>query len=150
MPKGFQGKKKLLILGWMVLNRGNNNLNTSSKEALFQFYLMAWCIHNFFSYNCKNKIVYSISVNSFCGKFSFWKVNMWKFSYSFRILAIFYFTNLIVADGKYWRGETIEGRKLLAKIRYTSCHQEALFQFSLTGWRIYNFIFMITYKIIAH
>ena len=36
----------------------------------------------------------------------FWKYKMWKFSYSFRIVAIFYFINWIVA------AETIKGRKL--------------------------------------
>ena len=41
----------------------------------------------------------------------FWKWKMWKFSYSFRIMAIFYFINWIVA------AETIEGGKLFAEIR---------------------------------
>ena len=36
----------------------------------------------------------------------FWKCKIWKFSYSFRIMAIFYFINWIVA------AETIKGEKL--------------------------------------
>ena len=43
----------------------------------------------------------------------FWKWKMWKFSYSFCIMAIFYFINWIVAE------ETIEGGKLFTEIRYT-------------------------------
>ena len=48
---------------------------------------------------------------------------MWKFSHSFRIMAIFYFINWIIAaetiEGeKLLKGETIEGRKLFAEIRY--------------------------------
>ena len=50
LPRGFQGKNKLLILGCLgqiALNTGNSNWNTSGKEALFQFSLMVWRIHSF-------------------------------------------------------------------------------------------------------
>ena len=45
---------------------------------------------------------------------TFWKWKIWKFIHSFRIMAIFYFINLIVATetiewGNYWREETIRG-----------------------------------------
>jgi hypothetical protein len=43
LPRGFQGKNKLLILGCLgqiALNTGNSNWNTSGKEALFQFSLI--------------------------------------------------------------------------------------------------------------
>ena len=43
----------------------------------------------------------------------FWKWKMWKFSYSFRIMAIFYFINWIVAT------ETIEGGKLFKGGNYS-------------------------------
>ena len=48
----------------------------------------------------------------------FWKWKMWKFSYSFRIMAIFLLHKLNNCRSNYWRGETIEGRKLFAEIRY--------------------------------
>ena len=40
LPEGFQGKKKPTGL-MNCLNTGNIDLNTSSKETLFQFSLMA-------------------------------------------------------------------------------------------------------------
>ena len=43
----------------------------------------------------------------------FWKWNMWKFSYSFRIMTIFYFINWIVA------AEIIEGGKLFKGGNYS-------------------------------
>ena len=50
---------------------------------------------------------YRISENSFCRHHTFWKWKVWKFSYSFRTVAIFYFINWIVVVA-----ETIEGGKL--------------------------------------
>ena len=43
----------------------------------------------------------------------FWKCKIWKFSYSFRIMAIFYFINWIVAS------ETIKGGKLFKGENYS-------------------------------
>ena len=48
----------------------------------------------------------------------FWKWNMWKLSYRFRIITILYFINWIVAAETIQGGETIQGRKLFAEIRY--------------------------------
>ena len=39
---------------------------------------------------------------------------MWKFSYSFRIMAFFLLHKLNSWCGNYWRGETIQVRKLFA------------------------------------
>ena len=53
----------------------------------------------------------------------FWKWKMWKFSYSFRFMAFFYFINWIVA------AETIEGRKLFAEIQYIKICQKGFYLF---------------------
>ena len=48
----------------------------------------------------------------------FWKWKMWKFSYSFRIMAIFYFINWIGSCRRnYWRGETIRGNTVSEYLR---------------------------------
>ena len=49
----------------------------------------------------------------FRGNYSFLKCKMWKFSYSFPIMAIFYFVNWIVAT------ETIKGGKLFKGGNYS-------------------------------
>ena len=46
----------------------------------------------------------------------FWKWKMWKFSYSFRIMATFLLHKLNSCHGNNWKGETIRGRKLFTKI----------------------------------
>ena len=56
----------------------------------------------------------------------FWKWKMWKFSYSFRIMAIFYFINWIVAT------ETIEEGKLLKGENYDIISWDSIFN-QITG-----------------
>ena len=50
----------------------------------------------------------------------FWRWKMWKFSYSFCSMAIFLLYKLNSCRGNYWRGETVEGRKLFAEIRHVT------------------------------
>ena len=45
----------------------------------------------------------------------FWKWRMWKFSYSFCIMAIFYFINQIVATETIQRGKLFKGGNYLRK-----------------------------------
>ena len=82
----------------------------------------------------------------------FWKWKMWKFSYSFRIMAIFYFINWIVA------AETIEGGKLFkggnylrkygtsTKISFTCCRTRSWVTFLKKSW-YYYWCFQDTHKI---
>ena len=89
-------------------------------SALWMVFPESWkrSCPNVYAHDCKwmNRIVYffpliefffSKSFNYWISTNSFWKWKLWKFSYSFCFMAIFYFINWIVA------AETIQGRKLL-------------------------------------
>ena len=56
---------------------------------------------------------YRISVNSFCGNYSF--LNLALFTVTFDL----YYINLNSCRGNYSREETIQGRKLFAEIQYS-------------------------------
>ena len=62
----------------------------------------------------------------------FWMCKMWKFSYSFRIMAIFYFINWIVAaetieGGNYSREEIIRGNTVFTYLKKFGCKSDLEF-----------------------
>ena len=86
---------------------------------------------------------YHISAYSFRGNYSFLKVENVEISYSFRIMAFFLLHKLNSYRGNYWRGETIQGRKLFAEIWYSETPMPT---FGHSDWDISRVI-TVTYSL---